>query len=133
MHRYLVKRLLLAIPTVFGLTLLIFFSLRVLPGDVALTVLGEGATPDQARLQEIRQELGLDKPVYLQYADWIWSIVRMDPGKSYGSDYPIAKRLAGAIPITFNLAAYALAITLLVSIPLGTVSALKQNSAVDFL
>ncbi len=132
MHRYLTKRLLLSIPTIFGLTVLIFFTLRVLPGDVALTILGEDTQVDHQRLLEIRRELGLDQPIYVQYGQWMWSILRLDPGRSFGSDYPIAKRLAAAIPITFNLAVYALILTLIVAIPLGAVSAVHQDSWVDY-
>jgi peptide/nickel transport system permease protein len=133
MQRYIVKRLLLAFPTVFGLTVLIFFTLRVMPGDVALTILGEDTQVDHARLAEIRQELGLDQPIYVQYAQWVWSIIRLDPGKSYGSEYPIAKRLATAIPVTFNLALYTMVLTLIVAIPLGAVSALRQDGWLDYL
>ncbi len=133
MHRYIIRRLLLAIPTIFGLTLLIFFILRVLPGDVALTILGDDAQVDSARLEAIRAELGLNKPIIVQYLDWLWSLARMDLGKSFGSDYPIARRLGQAIPITFNLAIYTLLLTVLLAVPLGAISAMRRNTMVDYL
>jgi peptide/nickel transport system permease protein len=131
--RYVAKRLLLAAPTVLGLTMLIFFTLRVLPGDVALTIVGDDANVSADRLEEIRRTLRLDQPIWVQYLEWLGQILRMDLGKSFGSDFPIATRLAMAFPVTFHLAAYTLVLTLLMAIPLGALSAVKRNSAVDYL
>ena len=132
MGRYCLKRVLLAVPTVLGLTMLIFFTLRVLPGDVALTIVGDDANVSAERLEEIREALGLNEPLWVQYGNWLGQILRMDLGKSFGSDFPIATRLAMAIPVTFNLAAYTLVFTLLLAIPLGTLSAVRRNSLVDY-
>jgi len=133
MSRYLVKRLLLVAPTVIGLTMLIFFTLRILPGDVALTIVGDDANVSAERLDEIRRTLHLDQPIWVQYLEWLRQLASMDLGKSFGSDYPIAKRLLAAIPVTFNLAAYTLVLTVSMAVPLGALSAIKRNSWVDYL
>jgi len=135
---FLVRRLLLAIPTLIGASLLIFLIMRVLPGDVVLMILGAGGegnpyginVPDVERLRAL---LHLDRPPYEQYALWLWDVVRGDLGTSLRSQAPIATEVAQRLPVTLELAFLALLVSLLIAIPVGVVSALRQDSAADYV
>ncbi len=138
MRTFLVRRLLLAIPTLIGASLLIFLIMRVLPGDVVLMILGAGGegnpyginVPDVERLRAL---LHLDRPPYEQYALWLWDVVRGDLGTSLRSQAPIATEVAQRLPVTLELAFLALLVSLLIAIPVGVVSALRQDSAADYV
>ena len=138
MRTYLVRRLLLAIPTLIGASVLIFLIMRVLPGDVVLMILGAGGegnpyginVPD---IQRLRALLHLDRPPHEQYALWLWDVVRGDLGTSLRSQAPIATEVAQRLPVTLELAFLALLVSLLIAIPVGVVSALRQDSAADYV
>ena len=91
MHIYILRRILLMFPTLLGAVTLIFLLMRLLPGDVALYMLGssESSEVNVAALQQIRQELGLDKPLIAQYGNWLWSAARLDFGNSYWTRQPV--------------------------------------------
>ena len=86
MRAYIVKRLLLAIPTLLGVSAFIFILMRVIPGDVALVILGEDADVNPERLAQVRERLGLNAPLYEQYFRWLWNSVRLDFGDSFLSE-----------------------------------------------
>ncbi len=136
MLRYLTRRLLLFVPTLFGVSLIIFLLMRVLPGDVAYAVLagpsGEGiVTP--AALETVRLRLGLDKPLHVQYVEWVTGMARFDFGNSLRDGKPVWDKIAQRLPITIELAILTAVIGTAIAIPTGTISAVYQDSLPDYV
>lgn len=127
--RFVLKRLLLTIPLLLGIVLLVFLILEVTPGDPVRQIVGLRASEE--RLEEVREELGLDDPVLVQYARYVKSIASGDLGYSYKSRQSVASLIAERIPVTIWLLGFGLAFSLFLSIPLGIISALRQNRPVD--
>jgi peptide/nickel transport system permease protein len=132
MNRYILRRLVLLIPTLFGMSLLIFVMLRLLPGDIVDALVGLDPTITDEAKEELRRSFGLTAPWPVQYFNWISDILRGDLGTSFRSREPIADQLLRALPITLQLAVLAIIMSVVVAIPLGILSALRQNSQVDF-
>jgi peptide/nickel transport system permease protein len=134
MHTYILRRILLMFPTLLGSVTLIFLLMRLLPGDVALYMLGssESSVVNVATLQQIRQELGLDKPLIAQYGSWLWSAARLDFGNSYWTRQPVVEELKRRYPMTANLAILSLALGTLIAIPIGVLSAVRQDTLIDY-
>ena len=135
MQRYVLRRLLLAIPTVFGITVLIFLAMRVLPGDPIAVISSESSgnfvlTPEQ--LAAARASLGLDQPLYLQYARWMADVASGNLGESFWTREHIRDLILRRGPITAEIAILALVFSWLVGVPLGIISATQRNSWVDF-
>ncbi|GAB3615949.1 ABC transporter permease [Okibacterium endophyticum] len=124
MMRFILTRVLLLAGGLVIATLLIFFTLRVLPGDVAQVIAGTNGTPQQITL--IREQLGLDQPVFVQYADWVGGLMRGDLGTSLITGSPVATELVEKAQVTVPLTVMSLAIALLISVPLGILSALRR-------
>src|SRR5262249_24322560 len=122
-------RLLLMLPVAFLVTVGVFMLIHLSPGDPALIVLGEDRSPQA--IAEIHRELGLDKPIYVQYAIWLDHIVHGECGRSITTREPVAKAILERLPATLELGITALAWSLLVAIPLGTVAAVRRGSLVD--
>jgi peptide/nickel transport system permease protein len=135
MYTYILRRIFLMIPTLLGAVTLIFLLMRMLPGDVALYILGsdEAGDVDQESLQQIRQELGLDKPIYVQYARWLWGAAHFDFGNSYWTRQPVVEELGRRYPITAGLALLSLTLSILIAIPVGVLSAVWQDTSVDYV
>ena len=134
MYRYIVTRLLLAIPTLAGAALLVFILMRLVPGDVCVIRLGAGgAHVDAGALKLCRDQLGLDNPVIVQFFDFLKSYVTFDFGKSMWSGKPVIMEIATRFPISLEVAVMATIIAVVIAIPLGTISALKQNTWIDLL
>lgn len=135
MSSYIIRRLLLMVPTLLGAVTLIFILMRLLPGDVALYILGSGETSEvnKQALQQIRQELGLDQPLVVQYARWLQGAVQFDFGNSYWTRQPVMEELKRRYLITANLALVSLGIGVLIAIPIGILSAVTQDTLVDYL
>ncbi|MBI4200677.1 MAG: ABC transporter permease [Chloroflexi bacterium] len=136
MRKYILRRLLLFIPTLLGVSIAIFVLLRVIPGDIAVLILagpgGQGAfTPRE--LEETRERLGLNRPIYVQYLAWTWDLVRGDLGTSIYLRKPIADQVKRQFPVTLQLTLLAIIVVSLVSIPIGIIAAVKQDSSVDYL
>src|SRR5690606_27344382 len=130
--RYVVQRLLMVIPVLLGVTLVTFFAMRVLPGDLARTTLGENATPEA--VAAFREEHNLDDPLVTQYLRWVGGLLTLDLGESFRSaDRPVLDEILRRIPVTFELTVVALAVSLLISFPAGIISAVKQDSIVDYI
>jgi peptide/nickel transport system permease protein len=131
MSRYVVRRLLLLIPTLLGVTVVVFVLVRLLPGDaVALQLQDARATAaDEARL---RSDLGIDKPIYVQYVDWLATLLHGDLGHSFRSRAPIADELANRLPVTAELGLFALVIAATVAVAVGVISAVKQDTWADY-
>lgn len=136
MQGYLIRRVLLIIPTLFVVTILIFSIMRLLPGDAALVILAGNSTQgsvDTKRYQEVRHELGLDESYVKQYTKWLWGIAHLDLGKSLNSGESISSEIARTIPVTVELALLSTIIGLMVAIPIGAISAVYQDSPWDYL
>lgn len=135
MHRYIGKRFLYAIPTFFGITILIFILMRILPGDPLGAYFGfEGArrlTPEQKA--QILQDLGLDRPLVIQYADWIKNVFTGALGKSLFRNDPILKILTNRGAISIEIGVLSVIISWLLGLPVGVLSALRPNSVMDAL
>src|SRR5437764_6772453 len=133
MHRYIINRLLLMIPTLFGVAVITFVLLRMVPGDVVLLKLaGDGGQVDPATLQQERARLGLDKPMAQQFADWILGAAHLDFGLSMWTGRPIMQEIAIRLELSLQLTIMASIIATLFAIPLGALAALKQDTWVDY-
>jgi peptide/nickel transport system permease protein len=138
MGTYIVRRLFGLIPILVGISIIVFLIMRMLPGDVAAMILmggGEDATSGVSAeaVAELREQLGLNAPLWKQYLDWIWGIVRLDAGNSLWTQRPVFDEIGSRLPLTVELALMGLTISLLVAIPVGVISALKQNTWLDYL
>lgn len=132
MTRFIIRRLIMLIPVLLGVSIVIFTLMRVVPTDVASMLLGENVTPEAAA--RLRAELGLDKPLPLQYLEWLGNVVRGNLGNSiWLPDKTVIERLVDRFPVTFELAIIAKICALTFGITLGVLSAVRQDSWVDNL
>jgi peptide/nickel transport system permease protein len=132
MYRYIVKRLLLAVPTLVGAAALVFVLMRLIPGDVCVIRLGSGgAHVDPASVEACRQQLGLNDPLIVQFLDFLWSYVTFDFGISMWSGQPVTHEIIARLPVSLQIALMATVIAVLIAIPLGTISALRENTWLD--
>ena len=129
MYRYIAKRILMMIPVVIGVSLLVFTVLKLASGDVARIVAGSEA--DDATVEEIRHELGLDRSYPEQYVRYMLGVVRGDMGKSYITGKDVFTEIKSRIPTTFTLAFLGMLVSIVIGIPLGILSATKQYSVLD--
>ena len=130
--RFVLKRLLLLVPVLFGVATLVFAILHLAPGDPARLIAGQRASREQYRA--VREALGLNQPLWRQYLEFLYDAVRFDFGRSYqpgGFGRPVREVVADTLPVTVELAVYGQLIGILVGIPLGILSALKQDSLTD--
>ena len=137
MGKYAIRRALLFIPTLLVATILVFTLFWIVPGDPALTILagGEGdsgaVVPEQ--LQQLRQTLGLDRPIYVQYASWLTNALRGDLGTSLWYKTPVWNQLKDRFLVTMELAVMAIVLAICAAVPLGVISAVKQDTGLDYL
>ena len=125
MLRFIVRRVLLVIPSLFGLLVLTFFLIRVVPADPAAALAGENATPGQ--IAEIRRQYGLDRPLIEQFVVYVGQVAKLDFGESAYSRRPVALDIALRLPATLELTMVALLLAIALGIPLGTVAAVHHN------
>ena len=135
MRAYLIRRLLLLIPTMFILTAIVFLAVRFIPGDIvdliAETMWWEGGDVDQ---EALRRMLGLDVPVHVQYGRWMGDILlRGTFGESLFGGWSIGERIAGRLPVTIELGVLAIVIGLVIALPVGVYSAIRQDTAADYV
>ncbi len=132
MKQYVARRILLGIPTLIGVSLLIFGLMSVIPGDVALAILGEGA--NQANLEILREEMGLNAPWHVKYGRWVRDLFTGgDLGISvWMQGVPIRDLIVEHFPVTLNLAVYTTLVAGIVAVPLGTLSAIRHNTWMDY-
>lgn len=134
MTRFIIKRLLSLIPVLFGISLITFLLLRLAPGDPAESYLHLSQIPPTPEaVAAMRAELGLDRPLTVQYLDWLGKAIRLDFGKSYATQNNVWDEMLYMLPATAELGAVSLLITLAVSIPLGILSALHKDGLADQL
>jgi len=132
MRQYIFKRLLLAVPTLIGVSIVVFFMLRILPGDIVQQVAGDNEVTPEVRAR-IEQDLGLDKPAYQEYFEWLGGVVTLDFGRSLRDRTPINDRLGDALPTTIEMAGLALIISLIIALPVGIISAIRQDKMIDYV
>jgi len=133
MVTYLIRRLLLMVLTLFGISVLIFVLLRIVPGNIADILFDAAGMVSAAEKLKLEAELGLDKPIVVQYVDWIGGLARGDFGYTYVSERPALEEILPRIPVTAKLAALAVMFSVLLGVPLGVVSAVRQNTALDYV
>jgi len=133
MLSYIVRRLLLMIVTLFGVSVAIFLLLRIVPGNIADILFDSAGLIDPAEKQKIVVDLGLDKALPVQYGQWIFGLFRGDLGYSYVSEKPVIDEILPRIPITARLAGLALLFAVCTGVPLGVISAVRQNTGLDYL
>lgn len=131
MTRYILRRLLLMVPVAFLVTVGVFVLVRMAPGDPALTFAGEDKSP--ATIQAIREDLGLDKPLPVQYVAWIERAAQGDLGRSFQTKQRVLEAIWERLPATFELGAAALLLSITIAVFVGILSAVKRNSVVDLL
>jgi peptide/nickel transport system permease protein len=129
---YIIRRLLLVIPTLIGVAVAVFFLIRVMPGDVVVVKLrADGANVSDEMIEAERRRLGLDKPLYMQFADYMVGLAHFDLGKSLWTGESVNKEIALRVPVSFQIALMASFIAVLIAIPLGTISALYRDTWID--
>ena len=129
MVRYLLQRLVLLVPVLLGVTILVFSLARFAPGDPVYAALGLDYTPEQA--EEMRRDLGLDKPIGVQYLTWVGGVIRGDLGRSIVMNSSVGSIILQRLPTTLALAVAAILLALMASIPLGVVAAIRKDSWID--
>ena len=133
MYQYIAKRLLLVIPTLFGAAVLVFLLLRLIPGDICdLRLGGEGGLIAQDTLDACRIAMGIDKSLWLQFVDFIWGFIRFDLGISMWTGQPISYEIGLRFHLSLQVAIMATVASIIIAIPLGTISAIKQNTWIDY-
>jgi len=133
MYKYVLRRMLLVIPVLLLSSLVVFGLMRVMPGDALVALMGESGNVGERELAKLRKDLGLDRPYHEQYALWVWQMVSLNPGHSIFTNEPIAVSLRKAIPVTLELAALAMVIGIVIAVPIGVMSATRQDSASDYV
>jgi peptide/nickel transport system permease protein len=134
MYRYIISRILLVFPTLIGAAALVFLLMRLIPGDICLVRLGSGGSSFSTQaLNACHAEIGIDRPWILQFIDFLWGLARLDFGNSMWSGKPVITEIATRFPISLEVAIMATIIAVALAIPLGTISALRQNSWIDLV
>jgi peptide/nickel transport system permease protein len=131
MWQYAARRVLLSIPVLIGVSIIVFATVRVVPGDIAAIRLGDHASPEL--VAELREDLGLNEPVHLQYITWVGNALQLDFGNSLWTGRPVSESLSRAIPVTMQLGIYSIIIAVLIAIPFGVASAAAQDRWPDYV
>ena len=132
MQRYIARRLFLAVPTVFGVIVFVFIALRVLPGNVLQALTAEGGFLSEEQLKTLEKEMGLDKPLIVQFGLWWAGVFQGDFGESLFHKRPTLNLWARSVPISIQLGFMGLILALLIGIPIGVLSAVKQDTPLDY-
>lgn len=129
--RYTLKRLLLTIPVLFGVSIIVFGLVHLAPGGPVRVMLGQLQT--ETLVNQIRTELGLNKPLYVQYGTWLWEILHGDLGTSWTvkQGAPVSQLILNRLPLTVELSLLSMVVALLIAIPAGIISAVRQNKLID--
>lgn len=127
---FVARRLLSAIPVVVLVSMIIFALVRMVPGGPVQMMLGADADPEQVRL--IRESMGLNEPLHIQYAEYAWDLLHLDFGRSYLTEQPVTAAIAQRLPTTLTVAFAGFAVALTVALPAGTLSALNKDGIIDY-
>src|SRR4051812_19668980 len=130
MQRYLLKRIVSLIPTLFGVTLLVFLMVRLIPGSIVEQIIGDMQVTEEF-VNRLRTFFGLDRPIHEQYAIWIGHVLQGDLGRSWRTDLPVSQMIVERLPVTIQLTVGAMLVALIVGIPLGILSAVRENTKLD--
>ena len=134
MSKYILKRLLMLIPTLIGAAIFVFFLLRLVPGDVCeLRLAGTGLYADPAEIALCQKNLGLDQPLIVQFFDFLWGYVVFDLGDSMWTGFPIVHEIGLRFELSLQVAIMATAVAVIIAIPLGVISAVKQDTWIDYV
>ena len=133
MYKYVIRRLLFALPVLLLSSLIVFGLMRVMPGDALVALMGESGNVGQRELAKLRTDLGLDRPYHEQYLIWVWQMVSLNPGDSIFTNEPIAVALKKSIPVTLELTTLAMVLGLVIAIPIGVLSATRQDTPSDYV
>ncbi|MFL4999199.1 MAG: ABC transporter permease [Xanthobacteraceae bacterium] len=133
MSGYLIRRFFLMLVTLFGISVVIFVMLRLVPGNITDIIFDSAGFVNTKQKQRIERELGLDQPIVTQYVRWIGGLARGDLGYAYVSEKPAIQEIAPRIPVSAKLAALALVFSTLFGVTLGVLSAVRQDSALDYV
>ena len=137
MTQYIIRRLLLFIPTMILATMMVFALFWVVPGDAAMMILtgeeGEGGRVNTEDLEQLRKELGLDRPIHVQYGEWVFNLLKGDLGTSIWYRIPVMDELKGRFLVSMELAVMAILMAFVAAVPLGVISAVKQDTKVDYV
>ena len=131
MLSFLVRRILLTVPVLLGVATLVFSLIHLIPGDPVQSMLGEGASPES--VNELRTRLGLDRPLYVQYLSFLKGVAHGNLGTSLRTSEPVTSAIADRMPATFELAAAAMIVAIVIAIPLGVLAAARAGTIVDHL
>src|SRR3978361_2398957 len=132
MGSYLLRRLMLMLLTLFGMSVLIFIALRLVPGNIADILVDSAGLGDNAQKLKIEHELGLDRSLVVQYGQWIGGLLQGDLGDAYISERPEIEEIAPRIPVTAKLAVLALFFAVAIGGPVGVISAVRRNTPLDY-
>ena len=130
MTQYIIKRLFLTIPVLVMVSFISFALIRIVPGDV-LDVMYADSPLTNEQIQDLRVQLGMDKPMFVQYWDWISGVIRMDAGNSLWTRRPVLKEISDRLPVTIQLALMAFVIKMLIGVPVGVLAATHRDQAAD--
>jgi peptide/nickel transport system permease protein len=131
MIKYIIRRMASIIPVIIGITVLIYFVMSFSPGDPATMMLGSAATPEA--IDQLRSELGLDKPVLVQYLNYMKSLVKGDMGRSYITNNTVVSEIISRLPVTLKLAVLSIGLAVIIAIPIGIICGVKPNTLMDGL
>ncbi|MRG87886.1 nickel ABC transporter permease [Salinibacillus xinjiangensis] len=129
MFIFIVRRVLQTIPVLIGVSLVVFLIMQMVPGDPAVLLAGESATEEQ--VNQLRSQLGLDQPLYIQYFDYIKNVIQGDLGTSIRSNRPVLDEILVRLPVTIELAFWSIVVTVVLGLLAGVISATKQRSLTD--
>jgi peptide/nickel transport system permease protein len=130
---YITKRLLIAVVTLMGMSMVIFGLMRLAPGNIVDIIFESAGYVDQADKRQLERELGVDRPIVVQYGRWLGELLRGDLGKSYRYDMPAWAIIKPRLPVTIELALLALIFSILLGVPAGVISAARQNKPIDYV
>lgn len=133
MTTYIARRLLLMIPTIFFVTLMVFLIVRLLPGDVVENIIGQYTPLTRGDREKVRHDLGLDRPWYEQYFDFLGGALQGDFGRSLQSQQPVTDALRDRLPVSVELGVIALVISVAIAIPIGVIAAIRQDTLLDYV
>ena len=133
MGAYIIRRSILIIPTLFVASLIVFFIIRLIPGNIIELMVIEGEHHSEATMESIKHDLGLDVPVLVQYVRWVGGILKGDLGDSFWTRMPVTNEIKRALPVTFELALMAFVVAMILGAPIGVYSAIRQDTVGDYV
>jgi peptide/nickel transport system permease protein len=134
MYRYILKRVVMVVPTLMGAAAVVFVLMRLIPGDICVIRLGSGGSSfSEHSVRMCHAELGLDRPIVVQFAQYLWDLFTLNLGNSMWSGKPVIAEIGSRLPISVEIALLAAVVAIVIAVPLGTLSALKQNTWIDLL